>query len=198
MASPDEKLEKFIAQLEEAFRDVPETVVQEGARSVVEYFKGRRTLAQMFNITPDMQRFMLEHGYNQMKTGRYDDADRIFKVLTFLDWNNPYFHSVRGSILQRQKKYGEAVAEYSEAIKLNSNDIVSLVNRAEIFLAHGHVPYAQHDLNQALGCTDVDAQWIERAKTMKDRIAQALSTGSKKVPDEGGKKPAKKGKKGGR
>jgi len=196
MATPDEKVEQFIAQLEEAFKDVPEVVLQEGARSVVEYLKGQRSLANMFNITPDMQRFMVEQGYNQMKTGRYEDAERIFRVLTFLDWNNSYYHSVHASTLQQQKKYGEAVAEYGEAIKLNPKDIVSLVNRAEIFLIHGHVPYAQHDLNQALTCTDIDEpEWLDRAKKLKERIAKALGS-DQSDKDAGGDKPAKKGKKG--
>lgn len=188
MTDADKKVDQFISTLEDEFKDIPEAIVKEGAQSVLDYLKGKKTLAQMFNVTPEMLRFMVEQGFNQFKTGRYEDAERIFKVLTFLDWNNSYMHSMHASVLQQQKKYGEAVAEYSEAIKLNPKDIVSLVNRAEIFLIHGHVPFAQHDLDQALTCTDIgEAKWLERAKSMKERIVNALS---------GTKGPAKKGKKG--
>lgn len=195
MTQPDDDVDQFIATLEDEFKDIPEVIVKEGAQSVLDYLKGKKTLAQMFNITPQMMRFMIEQGYTQFKTGRYDDAERIFKVLTFLDWNNPFFHSVRGSVLQRQKKYGEAVASFSEAIKLNPKDIVSLVSRAEVFLIHGHIAYAQHDLDEALKCTDInEPKWIVRAKSMKDRITNAFA--ARKNPKGETKTPAKKGKKG--
>lgn len=193
MTHADDEVEQFISTLEGEFKDIPEAIVKEGAQSVLDYLHGKRTLAQMFNITPEMLRFMIEQGYNQFKTGRYDDAERVFKVLTFLDWNNPFFHSVHGSILQRQKKYGPAVASFSEAIKLNPKDIVSLVSRAEIFLIHGHIQYAQHDLDEALKCTDInEPKWIERAKSMKERIGNAFA--AKKNPK--GETKDKKGKKG--
>lgn len=196
MSTADDKVNRFISDLEKEFIAVPEEIVRAGAQSVFDYIKGKKTLAQMFNITPDMMKFMVEQGYTQFKTGRYDDADRVFRVLTFLDWNNSAFHSMRGTILQKQKKYGEAVAEYSVAIKINPKNIVALVNRSEIFLLHGHIPYAHHDLDEALKCTDIgEDEWLERAKTMKERITNALSAKS------GGKgttnPPAKKGKKGG-
>lgn len=195
MAHADDDVDQFIGTLEKEFRDIPEAIVKEGAQSVLDYLHGRRTLAQMFNITPEMLRFMIEQGYTQFKTGRYDDAERIFKVLTFLDWNNPFFHSVHGSILQRQKKYGPAVASFSEAIKLNPKDVVSLVSRADIFLIHGHIAYAQHDLDEALKCTDInEPKWVERAKAMKERITNAFV--ARKTPKGGVKTPAKKGKKG--
>ncbi len=201
MTTADEKVDQFIALLEDEFKDIPEVIVKEGAQSVLDYIKGKRTLAQMFNITPEMLRFMVEQGFNQFKTGRYDDAARVFKVLTYLDWNNAYMHSMHGTVLQKQKKYGEAVAEYTEAIKLNPKDVVSLVNRAEIFLIHGHIPFAQFDLNQVLACTDVnEPKWIERAKAMKERIASAASAfAARKKTDKGEPKEiekAKKGKKG--
>ncbi len=193
MTQADKDVDRFISTLEDEFKDIPEVIIREGAQGVLDYLKGKKTLAQMFNITNEMLRFMIEQGYNQFKTGRYDDAERVFKVLSFLDWNNPFYHSVRGSILQRQKKYGEAVASFSEAIKQNPKDIVSLVSRAEIFLIHGHIPYAQHDLDEALKCTDInEAQWIERARSMKDRIAKAFS--AKKTPK--GENKVQKGKKG--
>lgn len=194
MTDADKKIDQFISTLEVEFKDVPETIIKEGAESVLDYLKGKRTLAQMFNITPEMMKFMIEQGFNQFKTGRYEDAARVFRVLTFLDWNNSYMHSMHGAVLQQQKKYGEAVAEYSEAIKLNPKDVVSLVNRAEILLIHGQIPFAQHDLDEALKCTDIgEPKWVERAKSMKERISKALHQG-----ETGGsaKTPAKKGKKG--
>lgn len=195
MAHDDADVEQFISKLEDEFKDIPEAIVKEGAQSVLDYLHGQKTLAQMFNITPEMLRFMIEQGYNQFKTGRYEDAERVFKVLTFLDWNNSFFHSVHGSILQKQKKYGPAVASFSEAIKLNPKDVVSLVGRAEIFLIHGHIPYAQHDLDEALKCTDIDEpKWVERAKSMKERINNAFA--AKQSSKGETPTPAKKGKKG--
>ena len=168
-------------QFQAAYDAIPEVVVAAGKDRVAEFLQGHASVANLFNVTPERLRQLVEHGYTQFKTGRYDDAAKIFHVLTFLEWNNPYYHSMRGSILQRQKKDGEAVAEFSQAIKLSPVDVVSWVGRAEVFLRHGHLDYAQHDLNEALKLKDADPKVLAHAKLLKERIAQAFAKHKKEA-----------------
>jgi Flp pilus assembly protein TadD len=129
-----------------------------------------------------MIRDMVEYGYLQFQTGRYEEAERFYKMLTIMDWNNSYYHSMMGSILQKQKRYGEAVAEYSEAVKLNPRDVVSLTNRGEIYMLHKLFNDAVADFDAAAALDPKkENKWANRARVLKAQIEQirAKIAGSK-------------------
>ena len=111
------------------------------------------------------------NGFLQFKQGRYTDAERVFKGLAILDWNNAYYHSVLGSILQRQKRYGEAIAEYTQALELDPKDTVSLTNRGEIFMHHGLMDEAKDDFKHAMDLdTDGTDRFANRARMLTEQI----------------------------
>ncbi len=144
------EIKRINEALKEKFKDVPDAELQRGAKKMVDFAQGKIGWADLMNFTPENLFNMAELGFNQFKIGKYEDAERIFKMLTILDWNNSYFHSVMGSILQKQKRYGEAMAEYSQALELDPNDTASLTNRGEILLMHGLFDEAEADLKKSL------------------------------------------------
>ncbi len=190
----DREMERFFQQLEEELKEVPEVVIEEGAHKLVEFLKGNVTWAEILNLTPDTMQRIAEFGYMQLQAGRLEDAERFFKVLTMLNWYNPYFHSMLGLVYQRQNRPGEAIAQYSEAIKLNPKDGVSLVNRASLFIQYGWLPDADKDLAQAIAIDNADhEEWGKNAKALKARLDQVKAQRTK-APSEPakGKKPEKK------
>jgi tetratricopeptide (TPR) repeat protein len=192
------ELEAFFKRLESEFKDTPKELVEFGADKVKDFIKGNISWAEMFNVPKKMIRDMVEYGYLQFQTGRYEEAERFFKMLTILDWNNGYYHSMMGSILQRQKRYGEAVAEYSEAIKLNPQDAVSLTNRGEIYLQHKKIDKAMADFNGAIALDPKkENKWANRARLLKGKIEQVAAMNKKAVEDAAKKEKGKekKGKK---
>lgn len=169
----DREMERFFRELETELKEVPEVVIQEGAQKLVEFLKGNVTWAEILNLTPETMQRIAEFGYMQLQAGRLEDAERFFKVLTMLNWYNPYFHSMLGLVYQRQDRAGEAIAQYSEAIKLNPKDGVSLVNRASLFMRYGWIPDAEQDLAQALAIGDADQEdWSKNAKVLQARLQQ--------------------------
>ena len=83
-----------------------------------------------------------------------------------------------GSILQREKRYGEAVAEFSQAIQLYGDDVVSLTHRGEIYLQHGLLEEAKADLARA---AKLDAKgedkWANRARMLLVQIEKQRKQG---------------------
>lgn len=157
----------FFAKLEDQLKDVPPEEIERGSRKIKNFIEGKIGWAELFNFTPQMLYQMAEFGYLQFKTGRYEDAERVFKVLTVLDWNNSYYHSMMGTILQRQKRYGEAIAEYSQAIELYPQDVVSLTNRGEIFFLHGLLTEAEGDFKKAISLDPkAENKWANRARML--------------------------------
>jgi tetratricopeptide (TPR) repeat protein len=168
----DAAVDKFMSAMNERFKDAPEAEVRKGAQKIKDFIGGRISWAELFSFTPEMLFQMAEFGFAQFKAGRYQDAERIFKVLTVLDWNNSYYHSVMGSILQREKRFGEAIAEYSQAIDLDPKDIVSFTNRGEIFLQHGLIDEAEADLAKAIELDiDGDDKFANRARMLMQQLA---------------------------
>lgn len=187
----DREMERFFQELETELKEVPEVVIQEGAQKLIEFLKGNVTWAEILNLTPETMQRIAEFGYMQLQAGRLEDAERFFKVLTMLNWYNPYFHSMLGLVYQRQDRPGEAIAQYAEAIKLNPKDGVSLTNRASLFMRYGWIPDAEQDLAQALAIDGADhEEWGKNAKVLKGRLSQlksqrAEAKGKKKAPKHG-------------
>jgi len=188
----EKELEAFFKRLESEFKDAPKELVEFGADKVKDFLKGNVPWAEMFNVPKKMIRDMVEYGYLQFQTGRYEEAERFFKMLTIMDWNNSYYHSMMGSILQRQKRYGEAVAEYSEAVKLNPQDAVSLTNRGEIYLQHKKLDKAVADFDAAIALDPKkENKWANRARLLRAKIEQVAAL-KKKAEGEEIKKKTKK------
>ncbi len=174
----DAIMEDYFSKLEEQLKDVPEEELKKGSKKIVDYLEGKIGWAELFNFTPEMLFQMAEFGYNQFKFGRYEDAERVFKVLTVLDWNNHYYHSMMGTILQRQKRYGEAMAEYAQAIELFPQDTVSLTNRGEIFMMHNLISEAKADFEKAIEADPKgEDKWANRARVLLVEIEKSKKKG---------------------
>jgi len=169
----NKKMEEFFSELERELKDVPQEVIEAGAQRVVDFIKGKLSWAEIFNISPEMMKQMVELGYIKFQAGRLEEAERFFKVLTILDVKNSYFHSMLGSILKQQKRYGEALVRFTEAISLNPVDIVSIVNRGEIFMKHGWLADAEADFTKAVALDPkAEDKWANRARIFLKQIEQ--------------------------
>lgn len=165
--------EEFFKQLEEFCKNIPKDKIEKGAQKIRNFIDGKVGWAELFDFTPEMLYQMAEFGYLQFKQGRYPDAERIFKVLTVLDWDNYYYHSMMGTILQRQQRYGEAIAEYSQAIHSFPDDTVSLTNRGEIFMQHGLFKEARIDFEKAISLDPKgEDKWSNRSRMLLSQLAE--------------------------
>lgn len=165
------EMEEWFEKLEAKLKNVPQEEIERGAQKIKDFLDGKIGWADVFHFTPEQTFQIAEMGYNHFKLGRYQDAERFFKVLTILDWDNYYYHSMLGSIFQRQKRDGEAIVEYSQAIESNPNDIVSLTNRGEIFMKHGWMKDAARDFEKATALDPREEnQWANRARTLLAEI----------------------------
>lgn len=169
------QMEDFFRKFAEENKNMPAEEIEAASKKFMRYMKGEISWAELMNLTPETLLAMADFGYQQFKLARYTDAERVFKVLTVLDWNNSYYHSMMGSILQRQKRFGEAIAEYNEAISLNPYDIVSYTHRGEIYLLHGLTGEAKTDLEKALSLDQSkNNQWAERARLLLQQMEKHL------------------------
>lgn len=174
----DAVMSDFFAKLEEQYKDVPQTEIDRTTQKIKDFLEGKVSWAEIFNFTPQMLYQMAEFGYTQFKMGRYQDAERVFKMMTVLDWNNHYYHSMMGAILQRQKRYGEAMAEYAQAIELDPGDVVSHTNRGEVFMLHGLLTEAEADFKKAIALdAKGENKWANRARMLMTQLEKRRKKG---------------------
>ena len=167
----DAEVEKFFKELEERLKGVPLEEIEAGAKKITGFLEGKVGWDEVFSFTPEQKEQMAELGYTHFKVGRYQDAERFFKVLSILDWDNYYYHSMLGSILQRQKRDGEAIVEYTQALELFPDDIVSLTNRGEIFMKHGWTLNAKQDFEKAVRLDNTGTNaWANRARVLNAQL----------------------------
>ena len=97
-----------------------------------------------------------------------------------------------GSILQKQKRFGEAIGEYTQALEKNPNDLVSLTNRGEIFFQHGWLDQAEADFNKAIALDPTqENKWANRAAVLNLQVMKARGDKKGEDPESSKKKKQK-------
>ncbi len=76
-------------------------------------------------------------GFNFYNTGRYDEAEKVFKFLVLFDHMTPKYWIGMGAIQQVRKNYDGAITSYGYASFLDLHDPKPQYLAAECFFAKG-------------------------------------------------------------
>ena len=112
--------------------------------------KSPENLAEALKLEPQQMAALIALGHQFYENGKYKTAKDIFQGIQVLDAKNPYAPAILGSIAQREKKYANAISQYSLAIALHPKGISLLVNRGECYLAEGKLAEAGADFRDAI------------------------------------------------
>ena len=160
----DEKLEAITPEQEEKAKKLYER-----------FLSGDLKWAELWDIHAQELSVLAEQGYLKFKRGKLDDAEMIFKGLSVLDDQNPYYHTMLGAVYQKQEKWGDALAEYTIAVELNPQDITAYVNRGEIYYKMGYLEEPLEDFEKAIALDDTEKNpWAIRAKHLKEIVLREI------------------------
>ena len=153
------------------------------SKSKLEQFgKGEIRFTQIFNFDADQIAALLICGHNFFSQGRLKEAKNIFEGLALLDPDNPYANSILGAIYQSMELYDIAILRYTRAIEIYPQDIVSLTNRAEIYLNQGKFLDAAEDLKKVI---EFDPESrnpsANRARLLASLTAESLQQAKEKL-----------------
>ncbi len=145
------------------------------------FLNDKVSLAELKGISRNDLFKLSEAGYTKFKHGRLDEAEKIFKALTLLDHRNAYFHAMMGAVHQKNRKPIEAILEYTQAVKINSKDIASYVNRGELYLRHKNYRKAAEDFRQAILLDMSGANmWSNRARSLVIAIKRSMEADARR------------------
>ncbi|MFO0723790.1 MAG: tetratricopeptide repeat protein [Myxococcota bacterium] len=115
-----------------------------------EFIAGRLTLGELQGISKESQYQMAKVGFDYMREGKLDAAQKIFDGLQALDPFDAYFHTCLGAIAQEQGDGAKADRLYSRALEINPFSPIALAQRGEVRLSAGKLTEAIDDLTKAL------------------------------------------------
>jgi len=117
---------------------------------VEKWSRGEITLKEIKGYTDEELFAIANQGYFFFLQGKTEPARVIFEGLVAIDPKNAYYYRGLGVIYFQLKELDKALRQFSYAIRVAPREMVSYVNRAEIYLAQRDYGKAQDDLRQAL------------------------------------------------
>lgn len=139
------------------------------------FIMGEATLGQLYGITIEEAYSVAELGYTLFEQGRVKEAQTVFQGLIISNPYDGYFHSVLGSIYQKQGLSDGAIEEYSISLGLDPANVEAYVNRGELLMARGNFEQAASDFKKAIELDpDGSNASVNRARALASVTAAAL------------------------
>ena len=121
--------------------------------------KGLTTVREQKGITDAEMNAVYAVAHNFYMTGRYEDAETVFKFLVIFDHLNPKYWIGLGAVRQVQKRYKEAVAAYANVVgNLDVDNVKASYYAAECYLAMGDRQNAQSALEHVKHFADMKTE----------------------------------------
>ncbi len=107
------------------------------AAAARQFSEGFATMRELKGITKAEMEAVYSVGFNMYRTGRYDDAEKIFRFLVLFDHLEPKYWLGVGAVQQVRKDYAGAISSYGYASFLDLSNPKPQYHAAECFLALG-------------------------------------------------------------
>jgi type III secretion system low calcium response chaperone LcrH/SycD len=116
----------------------PKQITSETIAKASRQFIGENaTLGELKGISPAELEAVYSLGFNYYRTGKYEEASKIFQFLVLFDHTNAKYWLAMGAVQQVRKDYPAAVTSYGYASFLDLGNPKPQLHAAECFLAMG-------------------------------------------------------------
>lgn len=115
-----------------------------------QWSRGETTLRDIYGYSDEELYGIAQQAYLLMMEGKLDPARTIFEGLVAIDPKNDYYYRALGVLYHRLGDPDKALKQFTYAIKVNGQDLVSYVNRAEIYCQQGNAILAEQNLQHVL------------------------------------------------
>lgn len=159
------------AKIVDYLKDFPKDQRQKSLEEFYRYINGEMTWAEIRKISRRLQKEVARVAYLKFKMREYDSAETLFKGLAVIDHRNWYYRAAMAAIYQRQRKYEQAIEEYTTALQLKPDEVTALVNRGECRAILKDFAGAMADFDRMLALPLPEGNpWVARTKVLKGRV----------------------------
>lgn len=172
VANEGKEIVKMLAKMRgEAVDELAAKVGAEAADLFVQMLdEGTLTLKAAKGITGEEMDAVYSLAHDFYRTGRYQDAETLFKFLTVYDHLNPRYWLGLGATRQVQRRFEEAIKAYAlVSLTLDVKNLKAPYYAAECFLALGDREKARQALDHVKHYCDAKT---EAGRTMLAKVAR--------------------------
>jgi len=137
-------------EIQEQAKKLGLSILAHDPNRIEAFVKGHITLGELEGISKESQYQMAKVGFNFMREGKHDQAQKVFEGLQALDPFDAYFHMVLGSIAQEGGDAEKAEKLYTRSLEINPFSPIALAQRGEVRLSKGLYTEALNDLVKAV------------------------------------------------
>lgn len=114
-----------------------EEITKEKIAEAAKQFMNGATVKELKGITNEEMEAVYSLAYNYYRTGKFDEAEKLFNFLALFDHLNQKFWMGVGAVRQVKKDFSGAVQAYGYASFLDLSNPKPQLHAAECFLALG-------------------------------------------------------------
>lgn len=151
--------------------NVNEAVKEELINKLTELFVKGGTLKDVKGLDDAQMETLYALGFNLYQAGKSEDAEKVFRLLTLLDYSVLKYWLGFGASMQAQKKFDEAAQAYAMATILDIHDPRSQYHAAECFIAMGDKVKAGQALDTLELGAPQDSEYRAKAAVLRKAIA---------------------------
>ena len=133
---------------------------------------GKATLKDVRGYTPEQLYAVARTGYFFYYQGKLDEARTIFQGLYAVDPTDAYVAKAMAVVELASGNTQGALGAYDVAIKLDPNDSMAYVSRAEVKIALGQRSAAGEDLRAARRLADPSSDIFAKASAMLEILSK--------------------------
>lgn len=128
---------------------------------------GQISLKELKGYSDDELYAIAHTAYFFIMQGKNEDARVLFEGLVAIDPRNAYYYRALGVIFHKLGDDARALTQFGYAIRVAPQSPHAYVNRAEVYIAQGHLPHAAQDLQRAVGLMGkTDARIAGKARSL--------------------------------
>jgi Flp pilus assembly protein TadD len=135
--------------------------------------RGETSLREIYGYSADELYGISTQGYTLLMEGKLEAAKALFEGLVALDPKNDYYYRALGVIYHRSGDAERAIRQFGYAIRVQPNDLISYVNRAEIYMQQKNFPLAEQDLRHVVAAANETHPMVRKAQAMLRMIPSA-------------------------
>ena len=146
------------------------------ASAAKKFVKDGATLKEIRGITNDELEAVYSLGFGYYRTGKFEDAQKLFEFLVLFDHLSSKYWFALGAVQQARKEWQKAIASYGYSSFLDLENPKPQFHAAECYLAIGDKANAASAIlaleNYAPRNSDIGREYLAKAAELRKAIGE--------------------------
>lgn len=164
-----------------------EQQIDELAKNILMMMNGVTTVADLKGVSQKQLEAAYGLGYTYYNSGRYDEAEKIFKFLCVFEHTSHKYWTALGAVRQAKKDYKKAIEAYASAALFDCEDPKPHYYSAECSMLLGDLDTADNALYSLLKLCPAGVPRNDDYRARAEKLQGVIKSLREKAEAKGGK-----------